>query len=400
MQRRAFLHLSALAAAGFSLDPADAAHFLRPAPPATPPRPWPAPFDSAPVLQNPTPDGITVTTAVNSLCTAWVEYGKGAVLDQRADTSRHGLLPLSARIHTIRLQGLKPATTYSYRIVAAPIDFQGPYKITRGTPVSSATHTFTTLDPTRSTASLSIINDTHEVPETLKGATSLLAANPSDLLFWNGDIFNDVRSDDQIVSQILRPADAPYAAGTPLCFVSGNHDVRGIHARSLDSFIDTPESRRFYTLRHGPIAIVVLDTGEDKPDTHEVYAGLGEFARYRDTQRLWLEHAIQSEAFRSAPFRLAILHIPLFGKAASDDSRNKWLDLLAAARIDASISGHVHEYLYTSTGESRPFAQLVGGGPKPEAATVIRAQADDRRMALLVQDLSGKELGNFEFKRT
>ena len=220
-----------------------------------------------------------------------------------------------------------------------------------------------------------------------------------DLLFWNGDIFNDVRSDAQIIDNTFRPADTDYAANTPLCFVSGNHDVRGIHARFLDLFLTTPDNRRHYILRQGPIAIVVLDTGEDKPDSHEVYAGLGGFARYRDAQRLWLERSLQSESFRSASFRLAILHIPLFGKAASDDSRNKWLDLLAAARIDAAISGHVHEYLYTAGGGDRPFAQLVGGGPKPEAATIIRADADDRHMALVVRDLSGKELGNFEFKR-
>ena len=34
---------------------------------------------------------------------------------------------------------------------------------------------------------------------------------------------------------------------------------------------------RCFTLRHGPLAIVGLDTGEDKPDRHPAWAGLANF---------------------------------------------------------------------------------------------------------------------------
>jgi hypothetical protein len=301
MQRRDFLHLSALAAAGFTLDPAEAASLLQPTPPAAP-RPWPAPFDSAPVLQNPAADSITIAIAVNALSTAWIEYGTNpSSLSSRADASRHGLLLLSSRFHSIRLTDLKPGTTYSYRFGAAPIDFKGPYKISRAPAVHSKTFTFTTLNPARSRASLSIINDTHETSETLTGVTGQLAASPADLLFWNGDIFNDVRSDAQIIDNTFRPADTDYAANTPLCFVSGNHDVRGIHARFLDLFLTTPDNRRHYILRQGPIAIVVLDTGEDKPDSHEVYAGLG---RVRALPRCAAALAGAVASIRVIPLRL------------------------------------------------------------------------------------------------
>jgi len=374
----------------------------KPAPPATAKaRPWPAPFDSAPVLQSPAPDAMTVTVAVNAISTAWVEYGTTESLGSRADDSRHGLLPLSGRVHRIRLTGLAPRTRYFYRVMVCPIDFRSAYKISRSKPVAGGVRSFTTLDNgLGGAASFAVINDTHETPETLTGVTSLLSRRPSDLTFWNGDIFNDVRSDDQIVGQIMRPADSEYAAQTPLCFVSGNHDVRGIHARSLDRFVEVPDNRRYYMLRQGPVAFVVLDTGEDKPDDHGVYAGLNDFARYRQEQQRWLEEAIKADAWRSAAFRVAILHIPLWGKAASEDSRRKWAGALAEGNLDVVINGHVHEYKHTPPGISNPYAQLVGGGPKPESATVIRGEADEKRMALLVYDLVNKEIGNFEFKRT
>jgi acid phosphatase type 7 len=201
------------------------------------------------------------------------------------------------------------------------------------------------------------------------------------------------------VGQVMRPAGAAYAAGTPLCFASGNHDVRGIHARSLENFLEAPGERRYYILRQGPLVVVVLDTGEDKPDTHSVYAGLGAFARYRREQRRWLEGAVASEAWRSAAFRVAVLHIPLWGDSASEGSRAQWHDVLEGARTDLVINGHVHRYKHTPPDKDHSYTQVVGGGPKASAATVMHAQVDGGRMGLIVRDLEGTELGNFEFKK-
>jgi acid phosphatase type 7 len=394
MLRRDFLHLSTAAAAGFCIS-AEELLGAQPKPQAVP-----KVLASPPVLQNPAPDAMTVTFAVDTISTGWVEYGPTPALGSRADDSRHGLLPLNGRVHQIRIKGLKPGTKYHYRIVACPIDFKGPYKISRGKPVESDKHSFTTLDEGRFAAtSFAVINDTHENGETLKGLAPRVERAVPDLLFWNGDIFNDVRSDDQIVGQVLRfGAEAPYASKTPLCFVSGNHDVRGIHARSLDRFLDVPAGRRYYTLRRGPVAFLVLDTGEDKPDTHAVYAGLNDFARYRDEQARWLTEAIKADEFRSAPFRIVILHIPLWGNGCSEDSRRKWHALLETAKVHAVINGHIHVHSFTPAGKDHSYSQLIGGGPKPEAATVIEGHADGRELSLVLRDLGGKELGNYAFK--
>lgn len=400
MNRRNFLlSASSLAAAGLAISPdrLRAAGMIQP-PPAN--SPWPAPFDSAPTLQNPAADAITVVVAVKAACTAWVEYGPTPALGSRADGSQHGLRLFNARVHHIRLEDLSPGKKYFYRVVACPIDFKGPYKIGRGVPVVGETYSFTTLDEGAGpSTTFSVINDTHETPDTLRGVTAALAAANPSLTFWNGDIFNDIRSDEQIVSQLLRPAGAAYAATTPMCFVSGNHDVRGVHARCLDWFVPVPDGKRYRLMRQGPVAIVILDTGEDKPDDHPVYAGLNDFAAYRETQRRWLEKAVRSEAWRSASFRVAIMHIPLWGPGESVDSRRKWHPILQQAQVDVIINGHTHSYKYTPANADHAYAQLVGGGPKPEAATVIHARADTASLGLLVHDLSDKEIGNYEFKK-
>jgi predicted phosphodiesterase len=400
MNRRDFLALtSSAAAAGYFVDARHAHANAQPEPAATP-SPWTAPFDSAPCLQNPTATSMNVTFAVNALCTAWVEFGTGGELDQRADGARHGLLPLNNRVHTFSLRGLTPGTRYRYRVVARPIVFKNAYSITPGEAVRSPVYTFTTPDNgAGGAARFSIINDTHEKADTLGAMTSLLATHPADLHFWNGDIFDDIRSDDQLVAQILRPVNAPYATEVPMCFVAGNHDVRGAHARHLERFAPTSDGLRCYALRQGPVAFVVLDTGEDKPDDHQVYGGLNAFASYRRTQAVWLADVTASAPWRDAKFRVAVMHIPLWGDSCSEDSRAQWHTLLEQGRTDLVINGHVHKHLYTPGGAGAPhrYSQLVGGGPKLDAATFIHGTADTGSLSVRVLNAKGEELASHVF---
>lgn len=405
MKRRDFLRLSsAAAAAGFFIDPDHAQAQPSASAPDNQPDPtraWSSPFDSAPCLQNPTATAINVTFAVDTLCTAWIEYGTGETLDQRADGSRHGLLPLNARVHTFQLRGLAPGTRYRYRVVARPIAFKNAYSITPGEQAASPVYTFTTPDNGAGTsARVSFINDTHEKPDTLAAMTGLLASTPADLHFWNGDIFDDIRSDDQLAAQILRPASAPFAATTPMCFVAGNHDVRGVHARHLDRFAPTLDGLRYCTIRQGPLAIVVLDTGEDKADSHSVYGGLNDFGRYRRTQARFLGEVTNSPAWQTAAFRLAVMHIPLWGDASSEDARGQWHSLLDQGRTDLVINGHVHKHLYTpgGTDAGHRYAQLVGGGPKLDAATFIHVTADPGSLNVRVLNANGAEIAAHTLK--
>lgn len=43
--------------------------------------------------------------------------------------------------------------------------------------------------------------------------------------------------------------------------------------------------------------------------------------------------------------RVVMQHIPMWGDGASLDSRAKWAELLARARVSAMICGHTHEFL-------------------------------------------------------
>jgi acid phosphatase type 7 len=258
-------------------------------------------------------------------------------------------------------------------------------------------YAFTTFDPTASTARFTVWNDTHQRDETLAKLIDLLEAHPGDFHVWNGDIFDFINSEDVLVKQVLHPAGRVYAAERPLVFVRGNHDARGSYARELARVIETPNGRSYYSFRQGPLACLVLDTGEDKDDAHPEYGGLNDFADYRREERRWLEQAIAQPEFQSAPFRVVFQHIPLRANGTDryNDSRTQWEPLLARARIDFMFSGHVHTFAFREATTEQPFPLLIGGGPKPDQATFIHAQATEQLLDVQALALDGRELGHW-----
>jgi predicted phosphodiesterase len=364
-------------------------------------------FASPPVLLNPAADGVTVTFAVRGAGTGWVEYGETEALGARADGGEGGLLPYSENVVGVRLKGLKAGTRYFYRVHACPVDFKGAYNIKRGAEIRGEVGSFRTLDPAAAEATFTVWNDTHENTETLRALAGQLRERPSDFLMWNGDVTNDVTDEAKILSQYLNPAGQAFAERVPAFFGRGNHDVRGRYARRLPEYVAGPGGGYYYWFRQGPVAAVVMDTGEDKPDATPAYAGLGAFDAYRSEQSPWLARVIEDPAWRSAAYRVAFLHIPLVWEGevperwtklygpgirgwVCDDGHAKWHDLMVRGKVDVVISGHTHTHAWFGPKEGRPYGQLVGGGPKPADARVIEGRADAKGLEIVMRRLDGE----------
>jgi hypothetical protein len=352
-----------------------------------------------PVLQNVSPTGATVFWSVNRPATGWIEYGETEALGRSARGEMDGLLPFDPRVLRIRLEGLQPGRRYFYRTHTVPVHFETAYKIHRGDPVAGPIHGFSTLDPARNSASFVVWNDTHQNNTTLAGLVEHLPHYPADFLVWNGDIFNDVTTEDMLIRETLHPAGLEYSATRPLFLSRGNHDVRGAAARLLGRTMEAPGGKYYYTFRQGPVAFLVLDTGEDKDDGHQEYGGLNDFASLRTEQQAWLPKALAQPEFQSAPFRVLFTHIPLRERSSSADSRAKWESLLARARIDFAISGHTHRYAYNEPTDAQPFPLLVGGGPQPDRATFIHGEATPDKLRVRMFGLDKRDLGQWEIKR-
>jgi hypothetical protein len=69
-----------------------------------------------------------------------------------------------------------------------------------------------------------------------------------------------------------------------------------------------------------------------------------------------------------------------------------WHDSLVQWKAQLVISGHTHQKRFIPADASFTYAQLVGGGPEANNATVLRLEADAKTLFIHVLDLTGKSL--------
>jgi UDP-2,3-diacylglucosamine pyrophosphatase LpxH len=243
-----------------------------------------------------------------------------------------------------------------------------------------------------------VINDTHVQWPTITAAIEKIAQLAPSCVIWNGDASNTEETIEDQMKIFLTPeiARKDYASQTPYLFSPGNHDFRGMANRHLERvwMYRQPEERdtrdwdlgRNFAVRTGDIALIGLDTGEDKLDTNPKFAGLFNMKAYREAQTQWLRDALQRPEIAQAPFMVAFCHIPLYdtnpkhnpGDVAPADYDPKyntdfamwqrtcaqmWGPLLEEAGCQIIITAHQHRYRYDAPTATRPWAQIVGGGP-------------------------------------
>jgi len=354
-----------------------------------------------PVLFHPDVDRISVAWRVHQVSNGRVEYGTTRELGQTAVSVRHGLRQKDNAALLVDLVDLKPDTTYHYRTVTTSLDFAGAYHKNvpnRGTPHRSEIYRFRTPPARSDSTSFAVINDTHGNMPVIHGLFARIKAKPTDAVFWNGDIYDYFTPESAVRQTLDVLGPKGYATQVPVVFVYGNHDVRGEYAMDLEKMIPTREGRRYFTFQNGPVRFMVLDTGEDKPDSHKYLQGLTDFARYRSEQREWIAGEIGRREWKDAKFRVVICHIPLFGGGACPDGRNKWHDLLTRGKADLMISGHTHRPAFHGPDGSRPYALLVGGGPKHHQARIIRGRVEGERLELTMETMEGKPAGNWTIR--
>jgi acid phosphatase type 7 len=373
-----------------------------------------------PVVSGPSPEAITILQPLARHATGHFEFAvanhdgdePGDEKFQRVDAEAAGLLPLAEHVLKFRLPPLPAGKQIKYRVVARSIGWKQVREFVHGEIVAGPeevgpTHTFRTLDPAADTTKFAVWNDTHENAETLSGLHGITAKLAPDFLLWNGDQSNDVHYPKDMAGQFLAPAGLAIADRWPLAYVRGNHDVRGPEARRLPDFTGTPEDRYYYAFRSGPVACLVMDTGEDKPDDSEHFGGMAAFQPMQRRQAEWLGQTIREPWFKDAPFKILFCHIPLWFTRdifpthqrweAHSVGRDLWLPTLVDAGVQLVISGHTHDPRWMPAKEGQPIAQLIGGGPQPKWATHIEATATRKELVAKMTKLDGKVVAEAKF---
>lgn len=437
MDRRDFLKGAAVAAVTVGTsDLASAADHLSSLSEDGEPKPLLA---SAPMLQNFAETSVGVAFAVNDLANGYVLIGERPDLSDARKVLCGGcrLADIDDRVIQVRITGLKPATKYWYRIGADRIHYGGGYDMkVVGNEEYPGTYSFTTAGAALN-GGFCVINDTHVRWNAIGPELDKIADLAPSCVIWNGDASNTEETLENLVSIYLdHPLERKdYAACTPYLFCPGNHDFRGWANRHLEQvwMYRQPEERsprdwdlgRNFAVRLGDMALVGLDTVEDKLDTNPRFAGLFKSAGYREAQTAWLRDALARPEVASAPFLVAFCHIPLFdddpthnpGDVAPADydpqyssdfaywqrtCARMWGPLLHEAHCQVLISAHMHQYRFDVPAPDRCWAQIVGGGNSMQEGngfpTVIEGKVTGGKLRMTVHNIfSGKVQDVFEF---
>lgn len=398
-------------------------------------------IDTTPALQNYAETSIGITFGVTDMANGFVTYGLKPDLSDGITVKCGGyrVTRIDDKVMQVRLTGLKPATTYYYRIGADRISYQSGYRMkVLETVVDDKIYSFTTAGK-GAKSHFCVMNDTHINWESFGPTIDKIVELAPSCAIWNGDALNNDESMDVLKNVFLSPkiAKADYASTLPLLLAPGNHEDRGFETRTLENIwmFRQPEERssrdwdlgRNFAVRMGDIALIGLDTAEDKLDTNTKLAGLFTSEPYRVAQTAWLEDALRQPEIASAPYLVAFCHIPLFdpnpksnpGDLYPNDVHpdyhsdyaawqrtcaKMWSPLLNKAKCQLVITAHEHIYRYDAPDADRKWAQIVGGGPSMKGhprvfPTVVEGKVEEGKLCVRVHNIySGKVQEEFTFK--
>lgn len=378
-----------------------------------------------------------IAFSVTDLANGYVIYGREPDLSDGVKVYSGGfrMTDMNDQVMLIRLQHLQPATIYYYKIGADRIHFKDGYHIQiTGNEEDPKIYSFRTAGK-QAGAHFCVINDTHARWNVFGKEQDKIAQLKPDFVVWNGDACNSEETMEQLKRIYFHPEieRTDYAARTPYLFCPGNHDGRGLANRHPERVwmyrqADERASRdwdlgRNFAIRTGDVAVIGLDTAEDKVDENPLFCNLWLSEPYREAQVAWLRDALQRPEIKSAPFMVAFCHIPLFSNnpkenpgdihPADKDADHSpdfavwqrtcaklWTPLLEKAGCQLIITAHQHCFRYDAPSEGRSWGHMVGGGcelPKNEKdqkyfPTVIEGDVRDGKLCIRVHNIAKNEV--------
>ena len=315
-----------------------------------------------PYLQEVGTEAATVVYETSDKAFTWIEVKPHGASDdeaRRCYTSRDGLREAFNAFGSVRVKELKPACSYDYRIVSKQMkDFQ-PYKVTFGDSIATPWHTFSTINPQKKGSTIFITSDIHGDADKLEKLLNLADYKSCDAFFYAGDMMSHIHSHEAPFKAFIDSSVELFASSIPFEVVRGNHETRGNMARSYSQYFPKADGKIYGSYLLGDVMLIMLDSGEDKAETHWVYAGLTDFNAYRTEQAEWLKQLVKSKEYRKARYHIVIGHFPMVMDTiwkeekqwyGWEDAIRKFLPILNDAKVDLMVSGHTHRFHYHEPG--------------------------------------------------
>lgn len=291
----------------------------------------------------------SVVFSTSDYGTAFVEYNfegeNYKIYDQTG-----GRLNSDTKIHNVPVP-YEHLRNNSYKIGSTRVIEEFSYGSRLGKTVTSEEFTLTYNDSEDQT--WLVISDWHTL---LNQAHSAIANFESDYdsVILLGDATPGVDYEEQAITHIVQFGAAVSEGTKPVLYVRGNHETRGAYANDLPTALGLDQL--YYTADIGPYSFVILDSGEDKDDSHHEYGGMTDYNSYRADMIDWLSSLEKRDGKT-----IALSHSFRISDVEKELSEKGWDEL---GRLDTRliISGHHHQcrFLGQNDAEKELLARADG----------------------------------------
>lgn len=314
------------------------------------------------VLLRPTENSVVFSFITKSPVHAGIDYREaGSAKWQRQwDLAGELVVRNDKKNHIMRLENLKSATTYEYRIVLLEPDFKGgekrslwgnrphkevfmPIREFR-TPGGDEINFFVLCDTQLSlSTTCRTVADREKI---LSKMRKLPEFKNSDFVVHDGDMtsyFHNIEKDlfgdffEQFAADKMQKQ---------WIYVRGNHELDGIDAVKWHDFFVMNDEKPYYSFKIKDTLFIVLACGDFVKGKYNAFIGpILDPAAMVEKQRQWVENLTKSDDFKNAKFRIVLSHIaPQIEKSQVIDEIRKIAAPIMNDSIHFWIAGHCHYY--------------------------------------------------------
>lgn len=329
----------------------------------------------------------SIVFSTNDYGTAYVEYSFDDK-DYKVFDHTGGRLNSDKKIHNIEIP-YEHLRNNTYKIGSTRVIEEFSYGSRRGKTVTSEEFTFTYNGGDNQT--FLVISDWHTMLDKAYTAIDNLKSD-YDAVILLGDASPGVDYEEQVIKHIVQFGGKVSSGIKPVIFVRGNHETRGAYANDLPRALGLEQL--YYTCEMGSYSFVVLDSGEDKDDSHIEYGGMTDYNTSRADMIKWLK-TVETKNDKV----IALSHSWKISDVEKENSEAGWSEL-SRLGVRLLLSGHEHSCRFIGDKDSEKeflaaYPDIIGyidGGKTGDNYIASMLELDSDGFTIKAVDSNGEKI--------